>query len=1095
MVIAPYRFMFRKRAVNAGDTTTNYTNFFALVNAASPNEAYSPSGSSAAAAIPDPALLNSIANHEQWMRIFACQRTVGNWDSYGYQRGKNDYAYKGVNGRFEQMTWDIDFTMGVGGNGVNQGLFDTVSDPRVSGMYSTPVIVRGYWRAFQDIINGPLNNSFLDPILDAKAATFAQNRINVDPNTLATVKTYTSQRRAYIASQLATVAANFSLSPANYDTATTNLLVLSGGAPLAIKTMTVTLNGQVYPITFPTVTNWTGRLVLSPGANQIVIQSFDRFGSELTAYRRTNTVNYTGLVVAPQDALVINEIMYNPAVTNASYVELYNNSDSAFELSSWRFDGLDYTFPFPTVLSGRSYLTLARNSAAFASAYGSNVRVFGQFNRDLNPGGQILTLVKPGATPADDVAVAKARYESNPPWPAAANGQGSALQLIDPTLSEEFPPAAGRAQREHGNARVSNWSDGYGWRFVSSTGVINAATNLLIYLAGAGEAYIDDISLVPQSGPLAGSNILTNGDFETPLDNGWIVPATMGTSSASSVYWHSPSLSLHAVATNGGSIANSIRQILPPLDTNTLCTLSFWYRTLNSTNFTVRTYPGNALTTNVNQHTIGVTPSAVNSTLASLPPYPPLWLNELQASNVAGPADGFGELDPWIELYNSGTNALSLDGYFLANNYTNLAQWAFPTGSVISPGQFLIIWADGQPEQSTPAEWHASFSLNGSTGSVALVRLVAGLPQVMDYLNYSGLGAGQSYGDYPDGQPFDRQVFSGTSTPGAKNVAPPVSVLINEWVASNAAGPGGYADPTDGKYDDWFELYNAGLQPANLGGFYLTGNLTNKLAWRIPDGTIIPPGGYLLAWADQENPVNNTNGDLHVNFKLNKGGDSIGLFATSGTNVIQIDAVTFGPQITDISQGRHPDGANAIYFLSATTPRRANAVPGNQPPVLSAIANRTIYLGSSLSFTASATDSDAGQTLTYSLLPVTPVGAVIDAVSGFFHWSPTAPSSTQITVKVSDDGVPSMSDSKSFIVAVILPPRAVIAQTGSSVSLSFPTVLGKTYGVVFKDNLSAPAWMPLDPVHPTFVADAASKTVMDAIGVNHQRFYRIAALD
>src|SRR5207237_4454586 len=134
-----------------GDFTTNYANFFSLVNAVSPTADYGPSGASNNAAIPNPTLFDSIANVEQWMRIFAVQHTVGNWDSYGYNRGKNDYTYKGQNGRFEQMTWDIDFTMGVGGAGSGEDVIapsgNPINDPRVIGMFKTPVIVRAYWRA------------------------------------------------------------------------------------------------------------------------------------------------------------------------------------------------------------------------------------------------------------------------------------------------------------------------------------------------------------------------------------------------------------------------------------------------------------------------------------------------------------------------------------------------------------------------------------------------------------------------------------------------------------------------------------------------------------------------------------------------------------------------------------------------------------------------------------------------------------------------------------------------------------------------------------------------------------------------------------
>lgn len=1005
LYIAPYRFMFRKRSLNPGDSTTNYTNFFALVNAASPTAAYSPTGPSKTAPIPDLALFDSIANYEQWMRIFAVQRTVGNWDSYGYSRGKNDYTWKGVNGRFEQLTWDIDFTMGVGGNGAGQSLFDSVSDPRVIGMYSTPAIVRACWRAFQDIVDGPLNNAFLDPILDAKAAALTLNRINIDPNTLATVKTYTSQRRAFILTQLATVAASFSLSPTNYATANTNLLILSGAAPIIIKNMTAIFNNVAYPIPFTGVTNWSIRLVLSPGENQIVIQSFDRFGNELTGFRRTNNVNYVGPVVAPQEAIVFNEIMYNPTATNASYIEIFNNSDAAFDVSSWRLDGLDYVFPSGSVLAARSYLTLAKSTAAFAAAYGLKVPVFGQFNGQLNTAGQTIALIKPGATPLDDLVVDEVRYEASLPWALGANGQGAALQLIDPSQD---------------NSRVSNWADGSAWRLASITGVIGVATNVLIYLAGPGEVYIDDVSITPLSGPSSGINLLQDGDFESDLAGSWIVPATMSGSALSSAYAHSTNYSLHVVATNSGSVANSIHQNLPVLDSNTVCTLSFWYRTINSTNLTIRAYPG-GLSLNVNPRPIGFTPSSSNSTLASLPPYPLLWLNEVQANNISGPVDGLGERDPWIELYNASTNVLPLEGFYLANNYTNLTQWAFPAGSVINPGQFLLVWADGQPNQSTSTQWHTSFRLADSTGSVALVRLVGALPQIMDYLNYSGLAADQSYGDYPDGQPFDRQIFAKTTTPGTNNYALPSNVLINEWIASNAAGSGGYPDPTDGHYDDWFELYNPSPQAANIGGLYLTGNLTNQLAWRIPNGTSIPAGGYLLVWADQNNPANSPNGDLHVNFKLAKSGDSIGLFALVGTNIIQVDAVTFGPQNTDVSQGRYPDGAPGIYFLSTPTPRAPNAVPGNSPPVLQAIGDRVIDELTRLRFTAVATDSDTPpQTLTFSLDPGAPAGASISP-SGAFKWRPSerqGPGLYHITVRVTDDGTPTLSATQTFSVTV-----------------------------------------------------------------------------
>ena len=94
---------------------------------------------------------------------------------------------------------------------------------------------------------------------------------------------------------------------------------------------------------------------------------------------------------------------------------------------------------------------------------------------------------------------------------------------------------------------------------------------------------------------------------------------------------------------------------------------------------------------------------------------------------------------------------------------------------------------------------------------------------------------------------------------------------------------------------------------------------------------MIPPGGYLLVWADNESGQNNTNRpDLHVNFALSKGGEAIGLFGADGSLV---DAVSFGPQTTDKSQGRFPDGAENLFNLTTPTPRATNVLSNASPTI------------------------------------------------------------------------------------------------------------------------------------------------------------------
>ncbi len=334
---------------------------------------------------------------------------------------------------------------------------------------------------------------------------------------------------------------------------------------------------------------------------------------------------------------------------------------------------------------------------------------------------------------------------------------------------------------------------------------------------------------------------------------------------------------------------------------------------------------------------LGLTPSpgATNSLVgAALPEFPTLWLNEVQWKNLTGPSDNFGEREPWVELYNSGTNTVSLDGFYLGTNYSNPMQWALPSDSSIAPGQLLIIWLDGQPEQTNGLILHADFRLNTDSSSIALARYVNGQPQIVDYLNFESLPANQSYGDVPDGQPFYRQAMFYVSPAATNNsVFPSVTVSINEWMAENQ---GGLFNPATGKYDDWFELYNPTAVPANLSGFYLTDALNNSLQYQIPPGFQVPAHGFLLVWADDKTSANTNTSSLHVPFKLSKTGEEIGLFAPDGT---AIDAVVFGAQTANISEGRYPDSGALRIFMPTPSPEGPNILPpASGPPRVSDFA-------------------------------------------------------------------------------------------------------------------------------------------------------------
>ena len=135
-------------------------------------------------------------------------------------------------------------------------------------------------------------------------------------------------------------------------------------------------------------------------------------------------------------------------------------------------------------------------------------------------------------------------------------------------------------------------------------------------------------------------------------------------------------------------------------------------------------------------------------------------------------------------------------------------------------------------------------------------------------------------------------------------VLPASPIVINEWMADDM-GPGGLADPADGLFQDWFELFNPNPNTLDLSGFYLTDDLAWPTRWRIPTNVFISAGGFLLVWADNNTNQNlvggGTNLDLHAGFQLNNGGEALGLFYRDG--VTPLAAVTFGPQFQNVSQG------------------------------------------------------------------------------------------------------------------------------------------------------------------------------------------------
>src|SRR5262249_41656766 len=93
-----------------------------------------------------------------------------------------------------------------------------------------------------------------------------------------------------------------------------------------------------------------------------------------------------------------------------------------------------------------------------------------------------------------------------------------------------------------------------------------------------------------------------------------------------------------------------------------------------------------------------------------------------------------------------------------------------------------------------------------------------------------------------------------------------------------------------------------------------------------------------------------------------------------------------------------------------------------------AIPDRSTAPGKKIAIQVTASDPDAGQSLTFSLGKGAPPGASVDRRTGVLTWTPTTPQaghSYTFPIVVTDDGTPALAASRTVATAVLAPPRIV----------------------------------------------------------------------
>ena len=274
-----------------------------------------------------------------------------------------------------------------------------------------------------------------------------------------------------------------------------------------------------------------------------------------------------------------------------------------------------------------------------------------------------------------------------------------------------------------------------------------------------------------------------------------------------------------------------------------------------------------------------------------------------------------GDVNDWVELYNKGTEAVDISGWYILDNDPEHTPEATTTpladNTVLKPGEYYVL------------EENKDFTFGlGKADEVKLYDKNGNLVENQDWTEH----AFGSLSRIPDGKGDFKDVA--VSTKGAANTdqasaekpteepkpeTPAVSydVVVNE-IESN------------GDVNDWVELYNKGTEAVDISGWYIVDDKPTDKTKSVPlkEGTILQPGAFYVL-----------NGDIDFSFGLGDP-DEVNLYDKNGNLV---EKHSWSAHASG-SLSRIPDGTGAMVDTPVTTKNASNQGGETEKPAIKAEA-------------------------------------------------------------------------------------------------------------------------------------------------------------
>ncbi len=279
----------------------------------------------------------------------------------------------------------------------------------------------------------------------------------------------------------------------------------------------------------------------------------------------------------------------------------------------------------------------------------------------------------------------------------------------------------------------------------------------------------------------------------------------------------------------------------------------------------------------------------------------------------------------FVELVNLGDAPADLSGMT-----TDGISFTFPPAARLAPGAYAVLVKDAAVFRSQ----HLGVRVDGvyqgrlaNEGETLALHDPTG--QVMAAVSYDDEGywplGPDGYGYAlvpldPAAAPGDPERWRASAeqggSPGRADPPPPYGRVVPSEVLASSDPP----------YEDAIELANPGADPVDIGGWFLSDDRDDLRKFRIPDGTVVGPGGFAVFYEQALRiglplgaPADSGPGSLGSGFALSAAGESVYLSSADRASRLtgSIQGISFGASPSGVSFGRVTTRAGPDFALQA----------------------------------------------------------------------------------------------------------------------------------------------------------------------------------